>query len=93
MWFPALEHVEVGWRLHPSAWGNGYATEGARAALTTAWSELGLDRVISLIDPANAPSIAVAERLGMTCEERVPHPQRPGLLDVYVTGPPANARV
>jgi RimJ/RimL family protein N-acetyltransferase len=91
LWFPELaDQVEVGWRLHPHAWGNGYATEGGRAALASAWTELGLERVIAVIDPANVPSIAVASRLGMERGERVPHPQRPGSVDVYVAVPPAN---
>jgi RimJ/RimL family protein N-acetyltransferase len=91
LWFPELaQQVEVGWRLHPKAWGNGYATEAGRAALQSAWSELALERVIAVIDPGNAPSIAVAERLGMTCEKRMPHPQRPGSVDTYVAVPPAN---
>jgi RimJ/RimL family protein N-acetyltransferase len=89
LWFPELaDQVEVGWRLHPSAWGNGYATEAARAALASAWAELGLDRVIAVIDPGNAPSIAVANRLGMAVEARVAHPQRPGSVDIYVAAPP-----
>jgi RimJ/RimL family protein N-acetyltransferase len=92
LWFPEFaDQVEVGWRLHPSAWGNGYATEGGRAALESAWSELRLERVIAVIDPGNAPSIAVAERIGMTPGERVPHPQRPGSVDIYVAVPPANS--
>jgi RimJ/RimL family protein N-acetyltransferase len=92
LWFPDLaSEVEVGWRLHPDAWGMGYATEGGRAALESAWCDLGLERVIAVIDPANAPSVAVAERLGMTRDRRVPHPQRPGSVDIYVAVPPANS--
>jgi RimJ/RimL family protein N-acetyltransferase len=92
LWFPdRAVDVEVGWRLHPSAWGNGYATEAGRAALESAWAELGLERVIAVIDPANAASIAVAERLGMTREERVAHPQRPGSVNLYVASPPPNS--
>jgi RimJ/RimL family protein N-acetyltransferase len=84
LWFPELaDQVEVGWRLHPAAWGKGYATEAGRAALASAWAELGLERVVAVIDPGNAPSIAVAERLGMSREERVSHPQRPGSVDIY----------
>jgi RimJ/RimL family protein N-acetyltransferase len=91
LWFPErADEFEVGWRLHPRAWGNGYATEGGRAALQSAWAELRLERVIAVIDPDNAPSLAVAERLGMTREARVPHPQRPGSVDIYVAVPPAN---
>ena len=57
--------VEVGWKLDRGAWGHGYATEGARAAVEWAWRSLDVDRLISVIDPANAASLAVAGRLGM----------------------------
>ncbi len=40
-----LPAVEVGWRLAPAAWGKGYTTEGATAALNQAFTTLGLDRV------------------------------------------------
>jgi RimJ/RimL family protein N-acetyltransferase len=60
-----LPAVEVGWRLTPSAWGFGYATEGGAAALDEAFTTLGLARVCSVPQSGNAPSIAVAERLGM----------------------------
>jgi RimJ/RimL family protein N-acetyltransferase len=92
LWFRDLAaQVEVGWRLAPRAWGRGYATEGGRAALQSAWSELGLERVIAVIDPANVASSAVAERLGMTRAERVPHPQRPGSVDIHVAVPAADS--
>jgi RimJ/RimL family protein N-acetyltransferase len=58
--------LEVGWTLTRSAWGQGYATEAAQAACEWAWSELGAARLISLIVAPNAPSIRVAERLGMS---------------------------
>jgi RimJ/RimL family protein N-acetyltransferase len=83
LWFPryAVE-VEVGWRLHPRAWGHGYATEAAQAALAAA-THLHLDRIVATIDPANIRSIAVATRLGMTLDTTVPHPQRPGDIAIY----------
>lgn len=56
--------LEVGWLLARSHWGRGLATEGGRRALAFAFEELGADHVISLIRPANAASIRVAERLG-----------------------------
>jgi RimJ/RimL family protein N-acetyltransferase len=55
---------EVGWALARPYWGRGYATEGARAALSYAFAHLGRPRVVSLIAPENRPSIRVAERLG-----------------------------
>jgi RimJ/RimL family protein N-acetyltransferase len=49
-------------------WGRGYATEAANAAMDWGFATTGFDRLISLIDPANAASIAVAERLGETLD-------------------------
>ena len=60
-----LPAVEVGWRFVPSAWGNGYATEGARAALDESFDTLGLDAVCSVPQSDNPSSVRVAERLGM----------------------------
>ena len=59
---------ELGWTLARDSWGKGYATEGAQRALAYAFTELGRDHVISLIDPANAASAKVAERLGEKVE-------------------------
>ncbi|GAA4001353.1 GNAT family N-acetyltransferase [Sphingomonas humi] len=58
--------TEVGWGLVRSAWGQGYAAEGATAAIDWAFATLGWSGVIHVIDPDNAPSIALAERLGST---------------------------
>lgn len=58
--------VEVGWRLARSAWGRGYAPEGARAALAFAFDELGLDEVVSFTSVGNAKSRRVMEKIGMT---------------------------
>ena len=69
--------TEVGWRLARSAWGHGYATEAARAALAVAFGPLGLDEVVSFTAVANARSRAVMERLGMTHDpaEDFDHPK------------------
>jgi RimJ/RimL family protein N-acetyltransferase len=58
--------VEVGWRLAAPFWGNGYATEAARAALRFGFEDLDLEEIVSLTTVANARSRAVMERLGMT---------------------------
>ena len=52
-------------------WGQGYATEAAAACRDHALGELGRDRVISLIDPQNTPSIRVAEKIGERYERDV----------------------
>ena len=56
--------AEVGYLLGKTWWGRGYATEGAQAALDWAFRERDVDRILSLIDPANAASVRVAERIG-----------------------------
>lgn len=58
--------VEVGWRLARGHWGNGYATEGAHAALAFGFENLRLDEVVSFATPANQRSRNVMERLGMS---------------------------
>jgi RimJ/RimL family protein N-acetyltransferase len=69
-----LPAVEVGWRLAPTAWGNGYATEGASAALGEAFTTLGLDWVCSLPQADNPRSGRVAEHLGMNLIREVSVP-------------------
>jgi RimJ/RimL family protein N-acetyltransferase len=57
---------ELGYRLHPGAWGKGYATEGAAALLRDAFARPDIERVYahSLLD--NPASIAVMDKIGMT---------------------------
>lgn len=57
--------VEVSWHLHPDAWGHGYATEAAAAAIERAF-EAGLPEVYAVVRPGNEPSLAVCRRLRMT---------------------------
>ena len=63
---PVDGEVEIGWRLARNYWGQGYASEAARAALVLAFGEQSLTRVLAITVPANAPSIAVMQRLGMS---------------------------
>ncbi|HEY8305591.1 MAG TPA: GNAT family N-acetyltransferase [Lapillicoccus sp.] len=74
---PFTPCTEIGWRLARSAWGRGYATEAARAALAVAFGSLGLDEVVSFTTVANTRSRAVMERLGMTRDpaEDFDHPK------------------
>jgi len=58
--------TEIGWRLHKSFWGNGYATEAAKGVLDFAFNKLNLNEVVSFTSHLNAPSINVMKRIGMT---------------------------
>jgi RimJ/RimL family protein N-acetyltransferase len=74
LWFPeGWPSIEVGWTIARGAWGNGYAPEAAAAAVDYGWREVGLERVISLIDPANDRSQSVARKLGMRESDEVFH--------------------
>lgn len=65
-WPPHLvDCVEIGWRLARPAWGNGYATEAARAWMGLGFGPLGLDEIVSFAVVGNHASRAVMERLGM----------------------------
>jgi len=57
--------VELGYDLHPNAWGRGYATELARAWLDHAW-ERGIDEVVAVVKPGHAASRRVLEKAGLS---------------------------
>jgi RimJ/RimL family protein N-acetyltransferase len=66
--------VEIGWRLRPAAWGRGYAAEAAAPLLRHGLTTLRLAEVVSDIDPANAASIRVAEKIGLRRRTATPLP-------------------
>jgi RimJ/RimL family protein N-acetyltransferase len=57
--------VEIGWRLDSPFWGQGYATEGAKAALEHGFNQCHLDEIVAFTVPKNQRSRSVMERLGM----------------------------
>ena len=63
---PFAPGVEIGWRLHQDYWGQGYATEAARAALRFAFTELALDDVVAFTAVINEHSQLIMGRIGMT---------------------------
>ena len=63
---PFTPATEIGWRLIPSAWGKGYATEGARACLRYGFEMVGLGEIVAMTTVQNTPSQRVMERLHMT---------------------------
>jgi RimJ/RimL family protein N-acetyltransferase len=80
-WFPATwPEREIGWCVwDPAAEGKGYAFEAAQATVRHAFRDLGWDTAVSYIDPGNARSIALAERLGARPDPGA-RPQEPGHL-------------
>jgi len=65
-------HFELGWWIWRDHWGRGYASEASRAVLHYARDVLRLDRLLAVIDPPNAASIRVAEKLGMRFRHVLP---------------------
>lgn len=69
LWFPeGWPEPEIHWLLVADATGRGLATEAARRFRDHARDDLRWETVVSCIDPVNAVSVRVAERLGATPE-------------------------
>lgn len=67
--------VDIGWRLKRSAWGKGYATEGAKRCVDYAFNELDMDRIISTCTKSNSRSELVMCKIGMTKKGTFLHPK------------------
>jgi RimJ/RimL family protein N-acetyltransferase len=81
-WFTPC--VEIGWRLKQEAWGQGYATEAARACLQHGWGMLGLTKVLSFTAAGNNRSERVMQKIGMT---RIGEFEHPGVAPGHVLRP------
>lgn len=77
---PEFDKTEVLWALHPDAWGHGYATEVARAALSYGFGTLNLDLIFAITLPGNLASQAVMKRLGLTYRRRVDYREFTGIV-------------
>jgi [ribosomal protein S5]-alanine N-acetyltransferase len=66
-----LEDVDIGYAFLPRFWARGYAVEAARAAKDYAKVEVGLKRLVAIVDPVNEGSIRVLEKLGLRYEKMV----------------------
>ncbi len=64
----ADRQAEIGWALNPQYHGQGLATEAARELLALAFDDLGMHRAFAQLDPRNAASARVCQRLGMRQE-------------------------
>jgi RimJ/RimL family protein N-acetyltransferase len=78
-----LPAVEIGWRLARHAWGKGFATEGACAALAFGFSRPGLERIVSIHQVGNVASARIMQKLGMRLDRETVHPTNGRPLRVY----------
>jgi RimJ/RimL family protein N-acetyltransferase len=75
---PLGPHIELGWRLARAAWGQGYATEAARATLADAFGRVGVREVLAYTASDNHRSQAVMKRLGLQRDERLDFSEQNG---------------
>ena len=68
-----ITNVELGYRLRRSAWNKGYATEGSRALVDMAFTDLGVSRVFADTMTVNAASRHVLEKCGLTLVRTIPY--------------------
>ena len=66
-----LQEVDIGYRFLPAYWGKGYATESARVLMQQGTNELGISRIIGLVQPDNTSSANVLLKLGLGFERKV----------------------
>jgi len=77
---PLFPEQEIGWLVFPEAEGRGYAFEAASALLDWARNARRLDTLVSYVDPQNARSCRLAERLGATLDGKAPRPDPTDLV-------------
>ena len=66
-----LRDVDIGFAFLPRFWSRGYAFESAAAVREHARNDVGLQRLVAIVDPVNAGSIRVLEKLGFTFERMI----------------------
>lgn len=78
---PSIQGLpEIGWIFALHAHGQGYASEGAAAALAWADAELQAPQIVAIIDADNGASIRVAEKCGFSVREQATYRDAPILL-------------
>ncbi|MDQ6912567.1 MAG: GNAT family N-acetyltransferase [Verrucomicrobiota bacterium] len=79
-----LDEVDVGFSILRRFWGQGYATEAARAVMEHGRRECGLPRVVALVAADNHNSINVLEKLGLRFEKTIELPGYASASNLYV---------
>jgi len=70
--------VEIGWRLSKANWGNGFATEAAKACLQFGFETLKIDEIFSFTAEHNIRSENVMKKIGMVKAGYFEHPSIAG---------------
>jgi [ribosomal protein S5]-alanine N-acetyltransferase len=76
----STDEIEIGYHVRRDRWGQGLATEAARACRDFGFARLPVDRLISLIRPENLPSRRVAEKNDMSVWKEVMKASLPHLV-------------
>lgn len=84
---PTLDDVDLGYALLPEFCGHGYAVEAGAAVLADARERLGLERIVAIVDPRNAGSIRVLEKLDFRFEKMVQLTPDDVTLKLFASGP------
>lgn len=66
--------VDIGWRLKSSAWGQGFATEGANRCLQYAFEQLSIKEVYAIAPKVNLKSERIMQKIGMVKQYEFEHP-------------------
>jgi RimJ/RimL family protein N-acetyltransferase len=74
---PDADDIEIAYRLPHACWGQGYATEMAKAVLDYGFHTLGLPRIVGVTWPENMPSQRVLGKIGMRHDRIAVHYGRP----------------
>lgn len=75
-----VEEIEIGYHIRRDLWGKGLATEAAQFCRDYGFSQLGFDKLISLIHPANIASRRVAEKNGMRLIKEIKWQNKPIII-------------
>lgn len=78
-----LPAVEIGWRLDRAAWGQGIATEAARAVLEFGFAQRRLERIVSIAQVGNGASLRIMAKLGMRHERTTVDPTCGRTVEVH----------
>ncbi len=78
-----VDEVELAYLIDRIHWGKGYSTEASQAILDYGFGELGLERIIAIIDPLNSGSIRVADKCGFTYERALSNYKDFGNVGLY----------